>query len=385
MGRLRARRAARRAPLLRRTFCNTLTSMSVENHYKALADRLIAAYTKQLIAAAPVSPPASLRALPPRDRQFLSHIAQHATVMYRYQVPQDLDRALEVLDLELIYAGAEKREREHEAVASVETRAYEDHVVLELLDVFKNSFFTWVNKPACPMCAREDDVEPTGVSGPPAGANVDETGRVEHYRCNKCRTAIEFARINNPVSLLRTRRGRCGEWVNCFLLCLQALLGADAQIRYVWNYEDHVWCEYYSVGLRRWVHLDPCEAAFDEPHLYCQNWGKRMSWCIGFGLGYVVDLSDKYITADKQIDRSAMVRPQSVAAFIAFTNGQLLRKYYDTTDGPEQARLLKVYSDVVLLKNQEATAPTPTGTKEGVPQGRQSGSAEWTRSRGEGG
>ena len=35
---------------------------------------------------------------------------------------------------------------------------------------------------------------------------------------------IEFPRINNPVTLLTTRRGRCGEWVNCFMLILQALI-----------------------------------------------------------------------------------------------------------------------------------------------------------------
>ena len=48
--------------------------------------------------------------------------------------------------------------------------------------------------------------------------------------------------------------------------CGNSSAGLDT--RYILDVTDHVWAEYYSEAMQRWVHLDPCEAAYDTPHLY---------------------------------------------------------------------------------------------------------------------
>lgn len=60
------------------------------------------------------------------------------------------------------------------------------------------------------------------------------------YECAVCFKETEFPRHTDPLKLLQTRRGRCGEWGRCFtFLCLA--LGWDARL--VIDETDHVWTE----------------------------------------------------------------------------------------------------------------------------------------------
>jgi hypothetical protein len=52
-----------------------------------------------------------------------------------------------------------------------------------------------------------------------------------------------------------------------------------------------VWVE-VLVGTR-WVHLDPCEAAVDEPWLY-QSWGKNQTYVVAFTREEVIDVTEQY-------------------------------------------------------------------------------------------
>lgn len=359
--------------------------MDVKLDYENLAKRLISAYAKAKLDKQPSN---KYRRINDRgSSQILSQVATILSELKRYSYGPNLDKALDAIDLPKIYSGVDRREKESKDLEL----GYEDFIVLETLDYFKNHFFKWVNKPECPNCHSDSDkMVGKGSRGPPT-PNPDQISQIEIYYCEMCAKEVTFPRINNPGKLLETRKGRCGEWVNCFILILKAVLGDEARIRYVWNKEDHVWCEYYSVKLGRYVHLDPCENAFDNPLLYCENWGKQMSWVIGIGEDYVVDLSSKYITASKQIPKLSVGNEKVIACNLDHINHALLQRYWDQKVKPlnlsEREKYLKLYHDVILIQNVELNGvnkavPLKLTT---APRGRQTGSADWTKSRGESG
>lgn len=359
--------------------------MDVKQDYENLAKRLIAAYAKAKLENKPSKEKA--RVTDNSSAQILSQVATILDELKRYSYGPNLDKALDAIDLPRIYSGVDKRELEN----TDGSLGYQDFIVLETLDYFKNHFFKWVNKPECPQCHKDgDNMIGKGRKGPPS-PNPDQIGMIEVYWCNTCNKEVTFPRIGSPAKLLETRKGRCGEWVSCFILVLRAVLGDEARIRYVWNREDHVWCEYYSNKLGRYVHLDPCENAFDNPLLYCDNWGKQMSWVIGIGEDYVVDLSCKYVTRSKQIPKLSVANEKVIATNLEQINQMLLQKYWQEKVVPtglsDREQYLKLYHDIILIKNVEAEGDKKVVPLKltSAPQGRQTGSAEWTKSRGESG
>ncbi|KAI5955395.1 PNG1 [Candida theae] len=360
--------------------------MSTDIDYSRLKDDLIIEYAKKRLIIEKKAAASNLSEVQrSMSLQMMKSIYTHLNCLESYENANSLDKALDAIDLAKIYESVDRREQE-----KTNTKLnYDDFVVLELLRYFKHDFFKWVNSPSCPCGST--DVSTVGVKRPDSANNPDQISIIEIHQCQKCHHQIEFPRINNPVSLLRTRTGRCGEWVNCFLLILTALIGEGKdRIRYVWNNEDHVWCEYYSSGLRRWVHLDPCEGVFDETLLYCDNWGKRMSYVIGFNKNSVVDLSKKYITKDKQIDQSSVADPSKVEKVITYYNVKKADDYLTQSKSiySERESWKALYTDVFVPRNLERgelrTEEEATVSSD-LPKGRQTGSVEWTKARGEDG
>lgn len=126
--------------------------------------------------------------------------------------------------------------------------------------------------------------------------------RTELYQCHKCHRFTRFPRYNSIASIIQYQRGRCGEY-SILLYRLLRDLGHDA--RWVVDWADHVWAEVWmdndsSSGIEmrnekdrttfeessdykrgRWIHLDPCEAAVDNPLLYSE-WGKKQTYIVSF-------------------------------------------------------------------------------------------------------
>lgn len=272
-----------------------------------------------------------------------------------------------------------KEELEEKALVSLAkegnfkpSKAQEDHAfLLQLLFWFKQSF-RWVNEPPCDRCGNNTVSQGMGAALP------SELGfggsRVEIYRCTFCRTITRFPRYNDPLKLVETRRGRCGEWANCFTLYCRAF---GYESRLILDFTDHVWTECFSPSLGRWMHLDPCEGVYDRPLLYEQGWKKKLTYVIAIAKDGVCDVTKRYTRKWFEVlSRRNIITESALSSVLTkitkecrrgFTS-QVLSVLEDRDEKERQALERDLHS------KEDASISLP---------GRQSGDKEWRKLRSE--
>lgn len=193
------------------------------------------------------------------------------------------------------------------------SKTEQDHAfLLQLLFWFKQSF-RWVNAPPCDGCGSETTSHGMGVALP--SESLYGASRVELYCCNLCSRITRFPRYNDPLKLVETRKGRCGEWANCFTLYCRTF---GYESRLIMDFTDHVWTECFSHSLGRWMHLDPCEGVYDKPLLYEKGWNKNLNYIIAIARDGVCDVTKRYTRKWHEVlSRRNMITELALSAVLA--------------------------------------------------------------------
>ncbi|XP_031397412.1 peptide-N(4)-(N-acetyl-beta-glucosaminyl)asparagine amidase isoform X2 [Punica granatum] len=243
--------------------------------------------------------------------------------------------------------------------------------LLQLLYWFKQSF-RWVNAPSCESCGSETISQ--GMGSPVPSELLYGASRVELYRCRYCLRTTRFPRYNDPLKLLETRRGRCGEWANCFTLYCRAF-GYDSRL--VLDFTDHVWTECFSEYLGRWMHLDSCEAVYDKPLLYEKGWNKKLNYAFGIARDGVYDVTKRYTRKWHEVlTRRNLITESALPGLLNKLTGECRRSF------PSQALSSLVDRERREAESLERDLHSSDDPSVSLP-GRQSGDKQWRMSRAE--
>ncbi|XP_041364348.1 peptide-N(4)-(N-acetyl-beta-glucosaminyl)asparagine amidase-like isoform X2 [Gigantopelta aegis] len=305
---------------------------------------------------------------------FLNKIQTNLSHVLLYEDANLQRKAREIIPLSNLQTEADKQLKtlQHSSNHSAQQPPYDaqDFLLLALLNWFKTSFFRWVDAPQCDACSANTTSLLGGVTPSPA-EQIWGAARVENYRCSSCNQLTRFPRYNHPGKLLETRRGRCGEWANCFTLCCRAV-GFEA--RYVLDWTDHVWTEVYSRSQSRWMHCDACENICDKPLLYEAGWKKKLTYVLAFSRDEVQDVTWRYTTNHEQVlARRTECREHWLLQVIHQNWKRKLQAMSEERRHELTVRLVSELVEFTIVRSADGQNLS----------GRTSGSLAWRESRGE--
>ena len=80
--------------------------------------------------------------------------------------------------------------------AKTDSQLFRDVLLIELLNWFKNSFFTWFDAAHCSTC--NERMQNMGLGVPTASDVRYGAHRVENFKCSSCGATDRFPRYNDP-------------------------------------------------------------------------------------------------------------------------------------------------------------------------------------------
>jgi peptide-N4-(N-acetyl-beta-glucosaminyl)asparagine amidase len=127
---------------------------------------------------------------------------------------------------------------------------------------------------------------------------------LEHNYC-ECGNTFEFPRYGDPLELMKTKQGLCGEWSHLYTGFLNSI---DIKAGFTHDFTDHTWTEALVDG--KWVHVDSTVNKVDSPMIYEEEWNKELNYIFAFYPdGTVKDVTKNYTKRWPEVKARRIVDP----------------------------------------------------------------------------